>query len=71
MILFEVGFIPTVAGFDSQNCTRAEAAGKLLVDNKALAYENFIEGNKLYERKKYEKAVSKYTEAIRLNPNYG
>ena len=57
--------------FDSQNCTRAEAAGKILVDNKASAYENFIAGNKLYERKEYEKAVAKYTEAIELNPSYG
>ncbi len=40
------------------------------IDSKILAEQKFNEGNELYYQKNYQGAISKYNDAIKLNPNY-
>ena len=40
------------------------------IDKETLAAQKFEESNRLYAQKNYQGAISKYTEAIKLKPNY-
>ena len=39
------------------------------VNDRILAEQKIEEGNKLFDKKNYQGAISKYTEALKLNPN--
>jgi len=40
------------------------------IDKETLAAQKLEEGNKLFDKKNYQVAISRYNEAIKLNPNF-
>jgi len=53
------------------NKTQAQVNSEVQkINNELLAQQKLDEGNELYYQQNYQGAISKYTEAIKLNPNY-